>query len=260
MCLRIYKTCFNLVAHYIGKKEGPLCFWNCYRGAYDEINATSGYSQLKSKLSSQTWKLKTLDYRLREHCIFLRKSILKSSNVQSCTRLFLFKRINCCQHIVERNVRGYLLHYFMIWTDSVYLRQVPSCSLSDVVQFLRHLSLKNENATKTTQTEEAASWGHFSICICSARNRGGSAAFYSGPDSILRVFCGEWKENKMKPLSSSSATVQWPFLLQSLICSFHPCRVFRPSPYLPCESCSQASCTERITHLSMLQRSPCAAV
>lgn len=137
-------------------------------------------------------------------------------------------------------------------TDSIYLRKVPSCSLSDLEQFPRHFSLKKPKqkpTTKTTQTEEAASWGHFSICICSARNIGDNAPFYSGPDSVLRAFCGGWKENKMKPLSSSSATVQWPFLLCVSVCSFHPCRFFRPSPYLPFEPCYQAPCTKSITYL-----------
>lgn len=53
-----------------------------------------------------------------------RASLLKCSNVQSCTSLLNRKRINWCQHIVERNVPGYLLHYFMIWKAEEQIQSI----------------------------------------------------------------------------------------------------------------------------------------
>lgn len=131
---------------------------------------------------------------------------------------------------------GKLKNRFNLFEEGPFMFPLWFGAVSKTLFFKKKQPLK---PTKNTQTEEAASWGHFSICICSARNIGGNVPFYSGPDSVLRAFCGEWKENKMKALSSSSATVQQPFLLYVLVYSFHPWRFFRPRPYLPCEPCSE---------------------
>lgn len=127
ICLRKYSDTFQFGASVDREEEGPLPCWNCWRGECCEITEKQ---PLHPGLNTNILKACTL---LIGHgkigFSWERGSLVNCSSVRSWSRLLDRKRINSCQHIVERNVLGYSLHYFMIWEAEEQLQSIWGKSL-----------------------------------------------------------------------------------------------------------------------------------